>query len=157
MSQIVNKKPTELRYVEGSVFMKELNTQNLWTFEIGTQKGINVPIWTVVGFQQSDWQHDQNLNNDTFYGPPVISTQCINGTEKYPDSASLLKYNDDDYSQGYSQIKEDFRALSKDDILKPYIFDNDFRSTNNGNNISYNLYVFDIRYQKILTQLNQLK
>ena len=26
MSQIVNKKPTELRYVESSVFMKEVNT-----------------------------------------------------------------------------------------------------------------------------------
>ena len=29
VGQIVNKKPTELRYVERSVFMKEVNTQNL--------------------------------------------------------------------------------------------------------------------------------
>ena len=42
MSQILNKKPTELRYVERSVFMKEVNTQNLWTFGIGTQEGTNV-------------------------------------------------------------------------------------------------------------------
>ena len=28
MSQIVNKKPTELRYVESSVFMKEVKTQS---------------------------------------------------------------------------------------------------------------------------------
>ena len=138
MSQIV-KTPTELRYVEMSVFMKKVNTQNLWTFESGTQEGINVPIWIIVGFQQSDRQHDQNLNNYTFYRPPVISAQCIIGTEKYPDSAILLNCNDDDYSQGYSQIKEAFRALSKDDILKPYISDDDFRSNNNGNNIGYNL------------------
>ena len=59
-----------------------------------------------------------------------------------------MNYNDDEYSQGYTQIREAFRALSKDDILKPYISDNDFRSTNDGNNIGYNLYVFDIRYQK---------
>ena len=94
MSQIVNKKPTELRYVERSVFMKEVNTQKLWAFVLGTQEGINVPIWIIVGFQQSDRQHDQNLNNDTFYKPPVISAQCIIGNEKYPDSAILLIYND---------------------------------------------------------------
>ena len=128
--------------------MIEVNTQNLWTFELGTQEGINVPIWIIVGFQQSDRQLDQNLNNDTFYRPPVINAQCIKSTKKYPDSAILLNYNDDDYSEGYAQIKEAFRALSKDDILKPYISDNDFRSTNDGNNIGYNLYVFDIRYQK---------
>ena len=60
----------------------------------------------------------------------------------------MLNYNDDDYSQGYEQIKKPSRALTKDDILQPYISDNDFRSSNNGNNIGYNLYVFDIRYQK---------
>ena len=93
--------------------MKEVNTQNFWTFELGTQEGINVPIWTFVGFQQSDRQHDQNLNNNTFYRPPVTSAQCIIGTEKYPDSAILLNYNDDDYGQGYGQIKEAFKALTK--------------------------------------------
>ena len=97
-SQIVKKEPTKFRYVERSVFMKEVNTQSLWTFELGTQEGINVPIWITIGFQQSDRQHDQNLNNDTFYRPPVISAHCIIGTEKYLDSAILLNYNDDDYS-----------------------------------------------------------
>ena len=135
MGQIVDKKPTELRYVERSVFMKEVYTQNLWTFELGTQEGINVPIWIIVCFQQSDRQHDQTLNNDTFYRPPVTSAQCIIGTEKFPDSSILLNYNDDDYSKGYAQIKEAFRAFSKDDIIKPYISDKDFRSTNDGNSI----------------------
>ena len=148
MSQIVNKKPTELKYVESSVFLREVNTQNMWTFELGTQEGINVFIWIIVGFQQSDRQHDQNINNDPFYRPPLTSAQYIIGTEKHPDSAILLNYDDDDYSQGYTQIKEAFIALSKDDILKSYISDNDFRSTNDGKNIGYNLCVFDIRYQK---------
>ena len=84
-----------------------------------------------------------------------MSAQCTIGTEKYPDSAILLNYNDDDYSQGYSQFKEAFRALSLDDILKPYISDHDFRSSNDGNIIGYNLYVIDISYQKILKPLNQ--
>ena len=118
MTQIKKNTPTLLHYPERSVFMKEVNTQNLWNFELGTQEGINVPIWIFVAFQQNDRQNDQNLNNDTFYRPQVTSAQCIIGTEKYPDSGILLNYNDDDYSQGYGQIKEAFKALTKDDLLQ---------------------------------------
>ena len=38
--QIINKTPTQIQYPEKSVFMKEVNTQNFWTFELGTQEGI---------------------------------------------------------------------------------------------------------------------
>ena len=146
--QVLNKTPTELHYPERSVFMKEVNTQNFWTFELGTQEGINIPIWVFVAFQQNDRQHDQNLNNNTFVRLPVISAQVIIGTERYPDSGILLNYDDDDYSQGYGQTKEAFKALTKDDILQPYISEDDFRSSNEGNNIGYNIYAFDIRHQK---------
>ena len=77
MKQITDKIPTELRYVERSVFMKEVNTRNVWSFELGTQEGVNVPIWIIVGFQQRERQDSQNLANDTFYRPPVTSAQCI--------------------------------------------------------------------------------
>ena len=157
LNQIVKKMPTEFEYVERSVFMKEINTQNLCTFEIGTQEGINVAIWIMIGFQQSDRQHDQTLNNDTFYRHPVTSAQCIISNEKYPDSAILLNYNDDDYSQGYAQIKEAFKALTKNDLLQPYRSDNDFRSSNNGDLIWYNSYVFDIRYQKNFASAQTIK
>ena len=146
--QIKNKTPTQIQYPERSVFMKEVNTQNFWTLELGTQEGINIPTWIFVAFQQNDRQHDQNLNNDTFVRLPVISAQVVIGTERYPDSAILINYEDDDYSQGYGQIKEAFKALTKDDILKPYVTEDDFRSSNKGNNIGYNIYAFDIRYQK---------
>ena len=98
-NQIVNKIPIELQYIERSVFMKEVNTQNLWYFELGTQECINVPIWIIIGFQQQTRQNSQNENNDTFYRPPVTSAQCIIGIEKYPDSGILLNYDDDDYNQ----------------------------------------------------------
>ena len=146
--RIINKTPTQIHYVERSVFMKEVKTQNLWTFELGTQEGINIPTWIFVAFQQNDRQHDQNLNNDTFIRLPVISAQVVIGTERYPDSAIVLNYDDDDYSQGYGQIKEAFKALTKDDILQPYISEDDFRSSNEGNNIGSNIYAFNIRYQK---------
>ena len=147
-NHIKHKTPTNLHYIERSVFMKEVNTQNFWSFEMGTQEGDSVPIWVFVAFQQMDRKHDQNLNNDTFYRMPVTSAQCIIGTERYPDNATLLNYDDDDYSQGYGLIKEAFKALTKDNFLQPYISEDDFRSDNNGNNIGYNIHVFDIRYQK---------
>ena len=84
------------------------------------------------------------IYNDTFYRPPVKSAQCIIGTEKHPDSAIFLNYNDDEYSQGYSQIKQAFRALTHDDVLKPYISDHDFRSSRDANNILDLIYTFSI-------------
>ena len=155
--QILNKKPTQIQYPERSVFMKEVNTQNVWTFELGTQEGVSIPTWIFVAFQQNDRQHDQNLNNDTFVRLPVISAQVIIGTERYPDAAIILNYDDDNYSQAYGQIKETFRALTKDDILQPYISENDFRSSNNNNDIGYNIYAFDIRYQKNFENAQPIK
>ena len=148
--QTLSRTPTELQYVRRSVFMKELITQSLWTFKLGNQEGLNVPIYR---------QESPNLNNGTFFRPPVTSAQFVIGTEKYPDPPFLLYYDDDDYSQGYGQFKEAFRALTKGDILKPYISDNDFSITNNNIDIGYNLYVFDIRHLKNLesTQPNKVE
>ena len=64
--QILSKTPTELHYVERSVFMKEVNTHNLESFELGSDEGINIPIWILVGFQERALQDNQILNNDTF-------------------------------------------------------------------------------------------
>ena len=148
--QIFSKSPTESHFVERSVFIKEEKKQNLRNFELRTQEGISVPLWLIVGFQQRDRQNLEILNIDTFYIPPVTIAHCIMGTEKHPDSAILLDYDDNDYSQGYGQIKQAFRALIKVDVLKAYISDNDFRSTKEENDNGYNFYVFDIRYQKKL-------
>ena len=137
--------------MERSTFTKEVNTQNFFTFELGAQEGVNVTIWIIIGFQQGKRQDSENLNNDTFYRPSVPSAQCILGTEKYPDSAFFWNFDDDDdFSQGCGQIKQAFKALTKDDILNCYRSDHDFRPCNEGNNIGYKLYVFDIRYQKHL-------
>ena len=144
--QILNKIPTQTQYPERSVFMKQVNTHKFWTFELGTQEGVNIPTWIFIAFQQNDRQHDKNLNNDTFVKLPVISAQVISGTQRYP--AFLLIYGDDDYSQGYVQIKEAFKSLTKDDILQPYISDDNFRSSNEDNNVRYKIYAFVIRYQK---------
>ena len=43
MNQITINSPSLLHYPKRSVFMKEVKTQNLWTFELGTQECVNVP------------------------------------------------------------------------------------------------------------------
>ena len=141
--QILSKTPTELRYIERSVFMKEESFQSLCNFEMGSQESNKVRMWIILAFQQRDRQDSQNLNIDTFCRLPGTSCQCKIGTEKHPDNSILLNYDDDDNSQGCPQIKEPFRALTKVDILQPYISDHDFRSSNvRADDIGYNLYVF---------------
>ena len=70
------------------------------------QQSLNDLIWIFVVFQQRDRQDSQTLNNDTFCRLTVTSVQCIIGTEEYPDAGFLLNYDDDDYSQGYVNIKK---------------------------------------------------
>ena len=100
--------------------MKEVNNENLLNFELGSHESMNVPVRIIVGFQQRDRQDSQKLKNDTFCRLPVVSAHCIIRTEKNPDAAILIKYDDDDYSQGYHQSKEAFKALTEDDILQLY-------------------------------------
>ena len=53
--------------------MKEVNNQNLWNFELGSQESRKVPIWIAIGFQQRAFQGSKNLNNNTFCRLPVTS------------------------------------------------------------------------------------
>ena len=61
----------------------------------------------------------------------------------------------DEKSQAYGQVKEAFRALTKDDILKLSKSDRDFRSTNvndageDDNTVGYTMFIFEIRCEKI--------
>ena len=79
---------------------------------------------------------------------PVSSVQCIIGTERYPDSAILINFDDDGYSQGHGQSKEAFGALTKNNILQPFMSEDDYRASNDGDDNGYNIHAFDIRYQK---------
>ena len=58
----LNKRPTE----HGSVFMNDVNNENVGTFELGSYGRINVSIWINVGFYQRDWENSKTVNTDTF-------------------------------------------------------------------------------------------
>ena len=91
---------------------------------------MNVPIWIITRLQQRDRQNSQNWNNDTF--------------SKLPER--------------YAQIKEAFGASTKDDILQIYISHQDFRASNvRADDVDYNLYVFDIKYQQNFTASQPIK
>ena len=137
--------------------MQEVENQKVWQFHLGTEEGVSIPIFIIFGFQQQDRENSQNLKNDTLCRLLVTSAQSIIGNQKLPDSAFFLNYDDDEYSQGNGEIKEAFRASTKDDILKPLIFEHDFRSSNDGKIIGYNLYIFDIRYQKNIENAQSIK
>ena len=62
--------------------MEDLIAQKFRTLELGSQRGINVLLFIICGFQQRKEQNLQNLNNVTFYRLPGTSAQCIIGTEK---------------------------------------------------------------------------
>ena len=156
--QILNKIHKELRYVEQNAFLKEINNQKLWNFELCSRESMKDPVWIIKGFQQQDGQDSQNLNNDSFCRLPVTGDRCIIGTEKYPDGGILLSYDDVDYAQGYSQIKEALRAPTKNNILTPFISDDNFKSSIvRADDVGYILYVFDIRYQQNVTASKPIK
>ena len=113
---------------------------------------MKVPPWIIVGFHHRDREDSQNLNKDNFFRLPVTSAQGIMGTEKHVDGSILLNWDHDDYSQGYGQNKETFRALTKDNTFQQFISDHDFKV-----DFGYKLYVFRIRHQKkMLQMLNQI-
>ena len=56
-----------------------------------------------------------------------------------------------------AEVEKTVRAPTKNYILKPNISDQNFRSSNEGNDIGQNLCVFDIRYQEKFTAVQPIK
>ena len=118
--RILSKTPTEPRYTNRPLFREEVKNQNLWWFELGSLESLKVPILFIERSRQRDRQDLQNLTNDSFFTLPVFSDQNIIGRERYPDSGILLNYDGGDFSQGFAQTEEVYRASTEDDIHQPY-------------------------------------
>ena len=109
--QILSKTPTVHPHFERSVFMKEVKNQSLWFFELSSHESMKFSIWKNIDFQQRNRQDSQGLNNDISCRLPVTSAQCNTRTEKNSEASILLNYDDDEYLQGYGEIKEACRAF----------------------------------------------
>ena len=150
LGHIVSKTPTELSYIKRSSYMKDVTIENRWTFELGLGDSIDIPFYVIVEFTQRDHFNQQHQNNDTFYRPSVVNAQCIIGCEKFPDAGINCIYAIDKYSQAYGENVSCFKHLAKDKILRPYITQKDFITTNSypDGNPGYNLYVFVILHHQ---------
>ena len=84
MDQILDKDPTEIFYTERTVFRKDVNTNNNWTFELGNS-GESAPTFVVVAFQARNKIDSQTHDNAIFDRLPVSNAVCKIGSEKYPD------------------------------------------------------------------------
>ena len=73
LAHIVSKAPTDLSFVKRPTYMKDVTTENNWTFELGLGYGVDIPIYVIVGFKQRDQVNQQHRNNYTFYRPSVLN------------------------------------------------------------------------------------
>ena len=120
MDQILDKDPTEIFYTERTVFRKDVNMNNSWTFELGNS-GESTPTYVVVDFQARNKIHSQTLDNAIFDPLPVSNTVCRIGSEKYPDDGIECDYNRDKYDQAYSEIENFYLLKSETNLLNPLI------------------------------------
>ena len=104
--QVLSKTPTELRYIERSLFMKGIKNQYSWKFELESQEGKTVPIWITVGLQHGYGHNSHNLNKNSFCRLPVTRAHSVIETEKHRDESISIKCYDDFYSWRYGQKKK---------------------------------------------------
>ena len=140
MEQSLNKEPTELFYTERTVFRKDVNTNNNWTFELGTISD-TTPTWVIVGFQNRNKHDSQTNDNSTFDRLPISSAVCRIGSECYPDHGINCDYDRDNYHEVYYEIDNFFKHHTQTNVLNAYIDLQKFRT-------NFNFYVFDISKQK---------
>ena len=90
--------------------MKDVTTENNWTFELGVEDGIDRPTYVKVGFMQTDQFNQHHQNSDTFYRPSAVNAQCYFGSENYPHPGINCNYAIEKYSQAYGQKENRLNA-----------------------------------------------
>ena len=109
LNQILNKDPTELYYTERTVFRRDVNTNNNWTFELGNS-GESTPTFVILGFQARNKIDTQTHDNAVFDQFPISNAVCKMRSENYPDDGIGCDYDRDKFDQAYSEI-ENFYEL----------------------------------------------
>ena len=140
IDQILNKDPNELFYTERTVFRKDVNTNNNWTFELGNSDE-STPTFVIVGFQARNKIDSQTHDNVTFDRLSISNAVCKIGSEKYPDDEIECDYDRDKYNQAYSEIENFYHLKSETNLLNAFIDLHKFRT-------NYNVFVFDLSKQK---------
>ena len=53
LEQIVSKLATQLAFIKRTVHINDVSSENIWIFDLGVKKGVNIPVYVVVGFLAS--------------------------------------------------------------------------------------------------------
>ena len=93
--------------------MKNGNTENVWTFELGVGDGIDIPIYLIFGFMHRVQFNQQHKNYITFWRLSVVNALCIIRSEKYRDGGLNCNCAVDKYSQAFGEIVSCFRHKLK--------------------------------------------
>ena len=75
MDQVLDKDPTESFNVERTVYRKDVNTNNNWTFQLDNS-GESKPSFIIVGIQARNEIGSQTHNNAIFDRLPFSSGIC---------------------------------------------------------------------------------
>ena len=127
MDQILDKDPTEIYYMERIVIRKDVNTNNNWTFELGSN-GESTPSFIIVGFQARNKIDLQTHDNAIFDRLPISNAVCKIGSEKYPDDGIECGYGRDKNDQAYCEIGKFYLLKSETNLLNPFIDLHKFRT-----------------------------
>ena len=80
-----SKAPTEVHFIEKSVFMQGKKFQKNGSFKLGVEKEGSVSVFIEGGLQLTDRIKSQKLPIYIFLRPLVITAKCLIGTEKHSE------------------------------------------------------------------------
>ena len=110
--QILNKEATELKFLERTVYKKNVDATNNWIFELGQSENLN-PVYIIVGFMNSNKFGSQIQDNSIFDRLNVVYCICKIGSENFPENGINCNYNRDNYTETYYQVENFFPTRQK--------------------------------------------
>ena len=93
--------------MERTVYRKDVNTINNWTFDLGNS-GELTPTYVIVGFQDRSIIDSQTHNTSVFEQLLISNAVCEIGSKKYPVDGMNCDYARDKYDQAYHEIENVF-------------------------------------------------
>ena len=140
-SYLTGDSRTSMSFIERSMNSLAITQNNEWTHTLGVKSGIDRPIYVIVGFKTTARRAEaQNQNGGVFDNCPVMSANVKVGTDRFPDDGINVDYTVGDYDEAYRFVKE-FKSHYLSSPHQPFITYREFKSL-------YNIYVFDLRFQK---------
>ena len=118
LNQILKKDPTDMSFTERTVFRKDVNTNNNWTYVVGIS-GESTPTFVIVGFQARNKSDSQTHDNAVFDQNPISNAVCKIGSEKYPNDGQECDYDRDKCDQACNEIGNIHQLKSETNLLNP--------------------------------------